>query len=157
MAYISCDSKIIIKYQYGDQNPDVINDTNYLPLRICCNIVLLSDNKLYMMIVENRAQANFVLVELAIETECDYTVDSADFTENFAKINSEYYEINHEHKFLHKLLIIVKTSQNIIKMYNTQSKTCDYCYISTNNKLMLFNDHDQNHILLDDNSDAFFL
>lgn len=154
MIYITSDNKIMRCGIIDKTNWIVItNNTGYMPLCIYCNIVLMSNYKLYVVTYKFDE-----LIELVMVNGEDYRVDdSADnysdsFTDKYARINSEFYEIKNTR--LHKISIIAANSSEIIKCY-TRNKT-NFYYVSTNNKLIIYNKKDNSHITLDENVDSIF-
>jgi hypothetical protein len=136
MYFINVHSKIIKMNAHSKQS-EITNGTEFIPLRICSNIIMLSNYKLYTI-------KNHALCEIMLENCSDYIIDSCDFTDKFAKINSEYYVIDivPEHisltspSLLRKIpdLILAKNSANITI---TIHKEIYYHYVDTNNNLIL--------------------
>jgi hypothetical protein len=109
----------------------IVNDTGYLPLRVYNDILLLSDRRLYMISIGDN------LLVLDSSRGHDYIVDSANFTDTFAKINSEYYEMFGI--WLSKIPVIANNSHNIVKEVCINYYYYYWYYINVNNELVVFN------------------
>jgi hypothetical protein len=108
------------------------------------DIILMPDNKLYFI------NEIYALRNLELDTGDDYVVYSDDFTDEFVKINLEYYRI---FSTLCKIPIITKNSCNIKNM--SASLLYDYCYVDTDNKLILIKKDRSTEILDCDDSIIF--
>lgn len=107
----------------------VSSNTEYLPVCTYNDILLLSDGRLYEMTYDDK------LSVLLFSKQDDYVVDSADFTDRFAKINSEYYEMRMRR--LMKIPVIANNSHNIKKIGYEHHKY-KYYYVNINNELAVF-------------------
>jgi hypothetical protein len=91
----------------------------------------MSDGKLYMTMRDNK------LLVLKLKHGNDYAIDSADFTDRFAKINlkGEYYEICEVS--LWKIPIVANNSRNIRRIWCKNEEYHHYCYyyVNANNEL----------------------
>lgn len=154
MFYISSDNKIMM-YTYADHY-EIINDTGYLPLCCHANVILMSDRKLYR--VNYGMQAGNKLLLLHMISGDYYTFsDSDDFSRNFAKINSEPYEIGVT--TLTKMPIADIKSHNIITtlLFPSSSVFARYYYVDVNNRLMVYEKSNKSLTVLDSNVDLIFL
>jgi hypothetical protein len=75
---------------YGRITDNIINTTGYPPQSVYGNIILLRNGKLYM-IVSNYYYSE--LSEIKLESGENYCISHGDFTDKFARINSDYYKI----------------------------------------------------------------
>lgn len=131
MIYINGDNIFACHFSsYASEHID--NDTGYLPLRVHNDTLLLSDGRLYKITCDN------ILSVLKINQSYDYVVDSADFTDKFAKINSEYYKI--DEMSLCKIPIIANNSHNIGRIECEHDEYYYYYYVNVNNELVFFDE-----------------
>lgn len=146
MIYIDHNDKIMVNYN-STRLKEITNDTGFLPLCVYYNVVLLSNYKLYRV---NHLYGTLRLIQM--ETGKDYVlVDADNFTDKFAQINSEYYQI--VVTSLCKITIPAKNSRNILISGDL------YFYCDINNNLLCcsrwYVDHasDNKSSLIDDNCD----
>lgn len=131
MACITIDNEIMRCFPCDNNMTKINNNTGYLPLCIRGNVILLSDHKLYTHTTD-------ILIEIKIESGDNYMITNCDgFTDGFAIINFEYYEIYHN--LLKKMTIIPKNIFCVISAYmKVDVYTYPrhfYYYIDTDNKL----------------------
>lgn len=139
MIYISADNKVMMKNYCG--YTEIIYDDKHIPLCVCANIILMSDGYLYRVCYDQLM--NCKLFKIKLETGEKYLCEFDNFTSEFAKINSKYYEING--MILSEIPIIAKNSHNIMKTDNNML----YYYISTDDELILFNSNNKSRIIFD--------
>lgn len=136
MTFITADDKIIV--YNGDTPTVIINDTKFLPLCVCTKVVLLSNYKLYII-------NKFKLVEINLCSGDDYAIDSYDFTDNYAKINSVYYKIyignDNCTPFLIATDFIAKKSQFIIRCLSKYLIIYNYYVDVADNLIQRVNNH----------------
>lgn len=146
MVYIK--DNHIIKFDHASNKFVSISHAKYYPLCIYSDIILMSDNRLYVC-YKPMLHSDYSLCKLKIANSGDYIVTSADFTDKFVKINSDYYKIGS--KLLVKIPIIAKNSSNIIK-------TCDYYYyVNMDDQLVQFECENSSHTILDSCVESLFL
>jgi hypothetical protein len=104
---------------------DIPNDTEHSPLCTYNNILLMSDGKLYTV-----SRNNKLLVVSLKESDC-----ATDFTNSFAKINSEYYEICETS--LLNIPFTANNVRNIIKICHRNILGNNYYYYHVNNNNIL--------------------
>jgi hypothetical protein len=133
MVYITADNEIMTCGAYDVKVPtQIINNTGYFPISVYANVILLSDYKLYAIV-------KLKLVEIIMDYGIDYVVDSDNFTDKFAMINSECYQIYYKYgliqPYLQKISVEAKKAQNIISVI---SRYIYYYYcVNTDNKLIV--------------------
>jgi hypothetical protein len=102
----------------------------------------MSDYKLYTINLLSRPTND--LSEIKLSADNDYVIETDDFTNKFAKINSEYYEI--VDNVLYKIPVIAKNSQNIITI---ETRTNKYIvYVNFGDNLVVFNFADTTNTIL---------
>lgn len=134
------------------------NNTGYLPVRICNDILLMSDGRLYRLYC-GYGSTTLKLLRLGTKQKRkDYTVDSINFTDEFAEINSsgECYEIYRN--TLQKIQIVANNCRNIYMIHKYEfidSWDC-YYYVNINNELIFFDPRYKSVQHLDDNVNSIF-
>jgi hypothetical protein len=130
------------------------NNTGYLPVRVCKDILLMSDSRLYRLYCGYES-STLKLLTLKIKRGDDYVVDYVDFTDKFVKINSsgEYYEIYGN--ILRKIQVVANNCRNIHAVYKYKMVDSCHChcyyYVSINNELIFFDSYNKSEQHLDDN------
>jgi hypothetical protein len=145
MYYITHDNKIMAWHSIGT-DIEVINNTGYLPLCMKGDIVLMSNNKLYVIKMFER----YKLCELTIKMK-SCVLNNDDFNTRFVIINLKCYEINAELS-LTKINnnITLNNHINIIELYGGP-----YLYCDASNNLILFDKwKNQSPVILDNQVDT---
>lgn len=146
MIYINEDN-IIISCDAFYTHKHVVNNTGYLPLHVHGNTLLLSDRRLYKI---HDDKLSILYLKQKNYYAIDYVIDSADFTDKFAKINSEHYDIYGI--WLLKNPAIANNSYNI-KRILCEHYEYKYYYVNVNNELAVFGElhKSEKHTILDNN------
>jgi hypothetical protein len=156
MAFINNNNEIITAYLYPQSNNTicVINDTNFLPLSVYRNIILMSDGMLYIIINKGYGRCILEVLEMNTNKLEQYAGKVSDFTDRFVKINKRCYELQLHTRKLCKIPIVAKNSNNVANSFKSYDI---YYYVTINNELMCLDKSNNLQKNLDDNVDTILL
>lgn len=148
MIHITNDFKIIEDFGFYPNLSEIDNYTGCTPLCVYGNIILMSDGKLYVV----NYLTGYKLLEIIFESKENYAIGPDDFSHQYAKINSKYYNfytLTHKYEYMN-IPIVAKSPDYIYR------SGLIYYYVNADNKLFAHHIYVGRDTWLDNNVDMLF-
>lgn len=141
----------------------IVNNTGCIPIRIRCNIVLMSNGKLY------QPSQNKGLVQFTLCCDCDnndnhsdnYHVDNREFTADIVKmITGQYYKINRKKHKLELVCVLGETDTDTDADTDTDTDIVIDSDLQSVNNIFIYSDpkcvNESICVYVDKNNDLIF-